>query len=175
MNALVHETIALSRRIPFPCAEIWNAYADTARRCVWGVPAGEGIEYAIEDFREGGRESYRCGPLGSLDFHVETQYLRVVEQQLIVYAETVSTNGTPLASALVSWTLEPLGDSTQVCVTSQVASFVGAGMIEGSRSGHRIVLAQLGAFLAGAVTGAPGPDSVDVPQPPASATSDQSP
>ena len=163
MNALVHETITLSRRLPFPCAEVWNAYADTARRRVWGVPAGEGIEYDAEDFREGGRDRYRCGPLGSLDFLVEAQYLRVVEQQLIVYAETVWTNGTPLASALVSWALEPKRGATQVSVTSQVTSFVGAGMIEGSRSGHRIVLAQLGRFLADAATGSPGPGSMDVP------------
>lgn len=170
MNALVHETITLSRRIPFPRAEVWNAYADPARRCVWGVPAGEGIEYAAEDFREGGRESYRCGPLGSLDFLVEAQYLRVVEQRVIVYAETVWTNETPLSSALVSWTLEPLGGATQVVVTCQVSSFVGAGMIEGSRSGHRIVLAQLGRFLADAAADAPDPGGMEGPGATASAS-----
>src|SRR5699024_5242638 len=95
------------------------------------------------DFREGSRDRYRCGPSDSLDFHVVAQYNRIISQRLIVYTETVTTGGETLLTSLVTWAFEPNGSTTYVTITTQLVSYVGSGMIEGSRSGHTKALEQL--------------------------------
>ena len=69
-------------------------------------------------------------------------------QELIVYAETVSNEGCPLATGLVTWEFEPESVGTLITITSQIVSFVGTGMIDGNRYGHTKALEQLRRHLA---------------------------
>lgn len=147
MDEIVHDTITLDRRVSAPVAAVWDAYADPAQRARWSVPVGEAMVYDEADFREGGRDRYRCGPPKTLDFHAEAGYTRIIPEELIVCTETVRAEGRPLATAVVTWEFEPDGDQTLVKVTAQVVSFVGAGMIDGTRSGHAKALEQLEDFL----------------------------
>lgn len=148
MNSTAHDTINLTQVIDVPVAEVWEAYADSAKRAQWGVPAGEGMVYDESDFREGGRDRYRCGPPDTLEFHAETEYTRIVPRELVVCTETVRSGGQPLATAVLTWEFASDGAGTLVTITSQVVSFVGAGMIEGNRNGHTKALKQFGQFLA---------------------------
>lgn len=150
MNAPAHDTIRLTQHVDASVADVWEAYADSAARARWSVPAGEKMVYEQSDFREGGHDRYRCGPPETLDFHAETEYTRIVPNELVVYTETVRNEGQTLATGLVTWEFEPDDRGTLVTVTSQVVSFIGPGMIDGNRNGHTKALEQLGRHLADA-------------------------
>lgn len=147
MNEIAHDTITLDRRINAPIAAVWDAYADPAKRARWSVPAGEVMVYDEADFREEGRDRYRCGPPESLDFHAYAEYRRIVPHALVVYTETVRTEGQPLATGVLTWEFELNGAETLVKITSQLVSYVGQGMIDGNRNGHTKALEQLKEFL----------------------------
>lgn len=142
MNSVVHDTIQFTEHIAAPVARVWQALADAAERAVWSAPAGERMEYHADDFREGGVDRYRCGPPETMEFHAEVGYTKIVPSLFIGYTETV-TAGQPLATALVTWQLAPTGAGTDITLTSQVVSYVGQGMVDGQRNGHRIALTQL--------------------------------
>jgi len=148
MSTIAHETLTISRTIAAPVADLWDAYADAAIRAQWSVPEGEAMVYDAADFREGGRDLYRCGPPEALEFHAVVDYVRIVPHRLIVYAERVRTDEQALAAGLLTWEFEEHGDGTRVVITCQMASFVGEGMIEGNRNGHTAALDQLEKLLA---------------------------
>lgn len=147
MGAVINDTLLLDRRIDAPMAAVWDAYVDPAKRVQWSVPAGELMIYDEADFREQGRDRYRCGPPENLSFQVAVEYIKIVPDALIVYAETVRTEGQPLATSLLTWEFKPEQGATLVKVTNQLVSFVGQGMIDGNRSGHIKALKQLSDFL----------------------------
>lgn len=149
MNATIHDTVSLTRCVDASAAEAWAAYADPGKRAKWSVSAGEAMVYDESDFREGGRDRYRCGPPETLEFHAEAEYTRIVPEELIVCTETVRTEGRSLATSIVAWEFTPHGGKTLVEVTAQVVSFVGQGMIDGTRDGHAKALEQLEEFLVG--------------------------
>lgn len=150
MNAATHDTVRVTQCIEAPIDKVWGAYADVSKRSQWGVPKGEAMIYVQSDFREGGRDRYRCGPPETLEFQAESEYTRIVPEALIVYTETVKNEDHALATAVSTWEFETEGRGTRVRVTTQVVSFIGAQMIDGTRNGHTRVLAQLGPFLAAA-------------------------
>lgn len=146
VDALARDTVRLSVRVDAQVQTVWTAYSDSAARAQWGVPAGEAMVYDESDFREGGRDRYRCGPPESLDVEAQVEYTRIVPHELVVYTETVRTAGQPLATGVVSWEFAADGDGTVVSVVSQVVSFVGEPMIDGTRNGHAKALDQLGEY-----------------------------
>lgn len=148
MSDIINDTLTLERHINAPIAEVWDAYVDPEKRAQWSVPDGEAMVYDEVDFREQGRELYRCGPPETLDFHATVEYSRIVPQTLIVYTETVRSAGQPLSTGIVTWEFEPTQEGTHVKITNQFVSFVGEGMIDGNRNGHNKALAQLNEFLA---------------------------
>lgn len=145
--SVTHQTLDISQVIPAPLDTVWAAFQDTTSRSVWSVPKGDDLVYSKDDFRPGGRASYRCGPSGDLNVAGEIEYIQIIPHELVVHTDTVSTGGALLATALVTWTFEPHDDGALVTIVDQVASFVGQDMIDGHRNGHTIALAQLAEFL----------------------------
>lgn len=142
------ETIRLSTEIARPRGDVWAAFADTAARTKWGVPAGDALIYDHDDFRTAGRAEYRCGSPGELEFSAVIDYIRIEEKSFAVHTDTVWRGDEPLATGLITWSFTDVPAGTLVTIVNQVVSFVGTGMIEGHRNGHRIALEQLDAFLA---------------------------
>lgn len=147
MAEIVHETLFFERDITAAMATVWRAYVDPVQRAQWSVPAGEAMVFDEADFREGGRDRYRCGPPAALDFAVNVEYHKIIPEQLIVYTETVDTADQPLATSIVTWALSSSGRETRVNIAAQLVSYVGQGMIDGHRHGHAKALDQLQAFL----------------------------
>lgn len=58
---LIRDSITVTQQVNAAVADVWQAYADTAVRSQWSVPAGDGLEYVSDEFVTGGRASYRCG------------------------------------------------------------------------------------------------------------------
>lgn len=150
MNAPIHDTVRVTRSLNAPLTAVWDAYADVSQRVRWAVPEGEGMVYETSDFREGGRDLYRCGEVETLEFYAEVEYTRIVPSETIVYVETVKMGSVALGTSLVTWHFESRDEDedTVVTVTSQIVSFVGTEMITGNRNGHTVVLEQLERLLA---------------------------
>ena len=147
MTDIVNDTLTLERHINAPITAVWDSYVDPAKRTRWSVPVGEAMVYVEDNFREQGRDRYRCGPPENINFHVDVQYSRIVPPTIIVYTETVRAEGQPLATGVLTWEFESTRDGTLVKVTSQLVSFVGQGMIDGNSNGHTKALEQLSYFL----------------------------
>jgi len=150
MNVPIHDTVQVTRSLNASLNAVWEAYADVSQRVRWAVPEGEGMVYETSDFREGGRDRYRCGESESLEFYAEVEYTRIVPRETIVYVETVTMANLVLGTSLMTWHFESQNEDedTVVTVTSQIVSFVGAEMITGNRNGHTAVLEQLERLLA---------------------------
>ncbi|WP_313814555.1 SRPBCC domain-containing protein [Glutamicibacter sp.] len=144
---IVHDTIHASQLVNVPISEIWDAYEDTSRRAIWGVPDGDSIIYEESRFYEGGQDRYRCGPADSLRYCVQLEYVKIVRGELIVYTETVRDGGCTLSSSLVTWDFTQREGGIAVSITCQVVSFIGREMIDGNRNGHETTLEQLVSYL----------------------------
>lgn len=146
---LHHQTLVLERHFAATPAEVFAAFADPVARAAWSAPTEDAVvEIDSCEFRDGGRETARCGPKGNLGYNLAIVYHEVVPDTRIVFSEELSEGDFRLTVALVSFEMAPAADGgTDVRVTDQVASHVGAEGIEGHAEGYRCALANLEAWL----------------------------
>jgi len=142
--AVQHATLVFERELPAPVTAVFEAYADARLRARWGAPSETAvIIYDAEDFREGGIDRYRCGSKHDPNIHVITHYLEIVENRRIVYSETITTEGRRLCASMTTVELAPCERGTSLKSTTQVASFIGAAMIDGHKVGQAASLGNL--------------------------------
>jgi uncharacterized protein YndB with AHSA1/START domain len=144
-----HATITLERTYPAPLERVFSEFADPVARARWSPPANDVLIYDQTDFREGGRDLFRCGPESAPRFRGETWYHLIVPNQRVISSETVDVNGQRVAVSLNTLDLEATGEGTALKLTVQMVSLVGAGMIEGYESGNKSALENLARRLSG--------------------------
>lgn len=143
----VTETVVVEVLVPAAPEAVWAAYADVGRRVRWGVPPGEALVVDEDDLRPGGRTAGRCGTPGVLEYATSGTYVEVRPPRLLVMTEIVRSADAILSTAQLTWTFASEEHGTRVRVVDQLVSFVGTGMVDGHRNGHRITLAQLAAHF----------------------------
>lgn len=84
-----------------------------------------------------------CGPKDDLRFRVETTYFSLTPPALLIFNECVFAEEALTSASLVTVALNAINHGTELCLTVQITSKVGAGMIEGHASGWRAALANL--------------------------------
>ena len=144
-----HATITLERAYRAPLERVFSEFADPVARARWSPPSNDVLIYDETDFREGGRDLFRCGPENDPKFRGETLYHLIVPNQRVISSETVDVNGRRFAVSLNTLELEAAGESTNLKLTVQMVSLVGAGMIEGYESGNKSALENLARHLSG--------------------------
>jgi uncharacterized protein YndB with AHSA1/START domain len=144
-----HATITLERTYRAPLERVFSEFADPVARARWSPPSNDVLIYDQTDFREGGRDLFRCGPENDPKFRGETLYHLIVLNRRVVSSETVDVNGQRLAVSLNTLDLEASGESTNLKLTVQMVSLAGAGMIEGYESGNKSALENLARHLSG--------------------------
>ena len=144
-----HATITLERTYRAPLERVFSEFADPVARARWSAPSNDVLIYDHTEFRAGGRDLFRCGPKNDPKFHGETFYHLIVPNRRVVSGETLDVDGQRLAVSLNTLDFEPAGEGTNLKVTVQMVSFVGAGMIEGYESGNKSALENLGRHLSG--------------------------
>lgn len=146
--AVVHETLVFERQFRVAPSAVFAAYVDVEARARWSAPSDSAaVVYSVEDFRVGGVDRFRCGDKTELQYEGRVRYEDILDNRRIVYSETISTQGTRLSIALVSWELFEENGGTRVLVTDQIASFVGNDMVVGSKLGMTAALDNLVASL----------------------------
>ena len=146
---LQHATITLERTYNVPVDRVFSEFADPVARARWSAPSEDVLIYDEADFRVGGKDVFRCGPKGDPKFRGETHYLLIAPNALVVSSETVDMDGQRLAVSLTTLEFEPTEHTTNLTVTVQIVSFVGAGMIHGSESGYKSAWENLSQHLSG--------------------------
>jgi uncharacterized protein YndB with AHSA1/START domain len=138
-----HATITLERLYAAPLERVFAEFADPVARARWSAPSEDELIYDEADFRDGGKDVFRCGPKGDLKFRGETRYLVIVSNACVVSSETVDMDGQRLAVSLATLDFEAAEDATKLTVTVQIVSFAGSGMIEGTEYGYKSALENL--------------------------------
>ena len=144
-----HATINLERTYRAPLERVYSEFADPVARARWSAPSNDVLIYDQTEFRSGGRDLFRCGPKNDPKFRGETFYHLIVPNRRVVSSETLDVDGQRLAVSLSTLDFEPAGEGTNLKVTVQMVSLVGAGMIEGYESGNKSALENLGRHLSG--------------------------
>jgi len=145
-----HATITLERTYRAPLERVFSEFADPVARARWSAPSNDVLIYDQTEFRAGGRDLFRCGPKNDPKFRGETFYHLIVPNRRVVSSETLDVDGQRLAVSLNTLDFEPAGEGTNLKVTVQMVSLVGAGMIEGYESGNKSALENLGRHLSDA-------------------------
>jgi uncharacterized protein YndB with AHSA1/START domain len=138
-----HATITLERTYPAPIERVFEEFADPVARARWSPPSNDVLIYEETDFREGGRDIFRCGPKNDPKFRGETSYHLIVPNKRVVSSETLDADGQRLAVSLTTLDFEPAGEGTNLRVTVQLVSLVGPGMIVGYEDGNKSALENL--------------------------------
>jgi uncharacterized protein YndB with AHSA1/START domain len=144
-----HATITLERTYRAPLERVFSEFAEPVARARWSSPSNDVLIYDHTDFRAGGRDLFRCGPKNDAKFRGETLYHLIVPNKRVVSSETLDEDGQRLAVSLNTLDLEATGESTNLKLTVQMVSLVGAGMIKGYESGHDSALENLARHLSG--------------------------
>ena len=76
-------------------------------------------------------------------------YHLIVPNKCVVSSETLDADGQRLAVSVNTLDFEATGESTNLRLTVQIVSLVGAGMIEGHESGNKSALENLARHLSG--------------------------
>ena len=149
-DPLIHDTIVISKTINASVEQVFSAWEDPKARSQWGPPSDdEALEFLENDFRVGGRDVHQCGQKGDLRFQVETHYYHISRPHRLVFTERVSTHSALLSASLISVAIDDNEGAAKLEVTIQVASLVGADMIDGTRGGWRAAIEKLRKFSEG--------------------------
>lgn len=148
MTDVLHKTLVFTRTTMASVERVFAAYADPVARAKWGTPSDTAtVIYDETDFREGGRDQFRCGSKLNPNIYGETRYLDIVPSRRIVSSETVTADGKRLCASLSTLELTPTSRGSALLLTTQLASFVGADMVSGHTAGTNASLDSLVRYL----------------------------
>jgi uncharacterized protein YndB with AHSA1/START domain len=144
-----HATIVLERTYRALLERVFAEFANPVARARWSPPSNDVLIYDQTDFRAGGRDLFRCGPKNDPKFRGETSYHLIVPNKCVVSTETLGADGQPLAVSLNTLDFEATGENTNLKLTVQIVSFVGASIIQGYEAGNNSALENFARRLAG--------------------------
>ncbi|MDY4281905.1 SRPBCC domain-containing protein [Xanthomonas sp. LF06-19] len=144
-----HRTFVFERSCKAGSARVFAAFSDSTQRATWSAPSeSAAVIYDVTDFREGGRDVFRCGDKDDPQYTGIATYVSIVPNSRIVWSEIVESGSQTLAALLNTVLLEAHVDETRVCMTVQATSFCGDEMFEGIEAGNNAALDNLVAFVA---------------------------
>jgi uncharacterized protein YndB with AHSA1/START domain len=148
MAPTLHTTLVFEREISASPETVFAAIKDPIARARWGAPSDTAVVvYDEAFFREGGQDRFRCGSKSDPNIHGVTRYLDIVPNRRVVSSETIAVDGRRLCVSMTTLELAPNGNSTRLKNTTQLASFIGEGMVKGHTTGTNASLDSLCRYL----------------------------
>lgn len=119
-SSVSHATFVIERTYDAPVARVFNAFADpeTKRRWFSGPPEWQTVESSL-DFRVGGREVDRGGPVGGAVHSFYGTYQDIVPNERIVFTYDMLTDDVRISVSLSTLELRPEGTGTRLVYTEQ--------------------------------------------------------
>jgi uncharacterized protein YndB with AHSA1/START domain len=139
-----HDTFTIERRYPVSPARVFGAFADQAAKAKWFgcVDGWEVAEHTI-DFRVGGREVWRGGPVGGMQHRNDTVYHDIVPNERIVWSYTMQLGDRRISVSLTTLELRPDGNGTRLIFTEQGVFLDGHDGVAEREHGTRALLDSL--------------------------------
>jgi uncharacterized protein YndB with AHSA1/START domain len=129
-----HHTFVIERNYPATPRRVFAAFADPATKRRWFAEGeASSVEEFQTDFRVGGKERL---------------HFRLVPNQRIVIAYSMTVNGVRISSSQATTELLPAGKGTDLIFTEQAAFFENADGPQIREAGWQQLLEQLGNELA---------------------------
>jgi len=143
-KAVTHASFTIERTYAASREKVFAAYADPAAKRRWLIE-GEGFE--VESYEPGfgagafERSSFRFngGPL----IRNETVYMDIAKEQRIVFVYSMSLEGQPMSTSLVTILLHETEGGVRLVLTEQGAYLAGFDDVAGREHGTRELLAAL--------------------------------
>jgi uncharacterized protein YndB with AHSA1/START domain len=143
-----HSTIAIERTYNAPVARVFAAWSDPVERARWDVPGDDWrVAEHQQDFRVGGREASRFGPIGNPKYSSEGRYLDIVPNVRIVSAGTMHSGEHRTSATLCTVELLAEGARTRLILTDQSAFFDDREAPSDRESGWGTILGRLAEYL----------------------------
>jgi uncharacterized protein YndB with AHSA1/START domain len=134
-NTTLHKTVKVQKHLKFPVHKVFKAFSEVKARTQWSVPKGDAVIYLKSDFKIDGKDVFKCGPIGALDFTGRVHYENIVKNEKIISTETIIFQKKVLSSALITLDLVPTQTGTKLIMTAQIASFTDSDMSKGYKQG----------------------------------------
>lgn len=148
-RSVIHDTFVIERTYPASPARVFAAWADPAIKSRWfGGPEEWGPSEFDLDFRIGGREISRGGPVGGPLHAYDARYYDIVSDERIVYAYDMHIDETRISVSVATVELKPAGAGTRLIFTEQGAYLDGHDTSAERRHGTGELLDALGVELA---------------------------
>ena len=143
-----HATFVIERSYPASPSEVFRAFADPELKRRWFAGTEETHQWDM-DFVVGGRETSRGAFEGGPVFMFDAVYRDIVEDERIVYAYDMHSDGKRISVSLATFELHAEGGGTRLVFTEQ-AAFLDGGDTPATRAGGtESLLDALGEVLAG--------------------------
>lgn len=138
---VTHASFTIERSYPVPPAMVFQAFRDPAAKRRWLI---EGEGFTIESYEPGfgigaferSRFRFQGGPIITND----TVFLDMQEGARLTYAYSMTFDGQPMSSSLVTVLFEAAAKGTRLIVTEQGAYLPGFDDVAGRERGTRELL-----------------------------------
>jgi uncharacterized protein YndB with AHSA1/START domain len=147
MSTVKHKTIKLKTVIKALPNKVFKALSNPQKKEIWSTPNENKLLFLKSDFKVGGVETFKCGPIGSMNFKGTVYYLDIIKNERIIYSETVYYKKDKLATALITTELIKNNRFSIVNMTIQVVSYCGDEMLKGYETGYKSSLNNLSKYL----------------------------
>ena len=148
-DTIRHQTFFFERLSDAGPERVFAAFSDPDQRSGWSAPSlSAAFVYDATDFREGGRDIFRCGSRADPQYTGIATYISIIPNERIVWSEVIDSGGEVLAASLITLLIGNQGAGTRIQMTVQVTSLCGDGMIRGTEAGTEASLNNLMSYLA---------------------------
>jgi len=115
-----HTTFVIERSYAAAPARVFGAWAEPAAKARWFNGPGEWLIEGYElDFRVGGREHLRTGPVGGAAHTYDCRYYDIVSGERIVYCYDMFVGETRISVSLATVEFAAAGSGTRMTFTEQ--------------------------------------------------------
>ena len=146
--SVTHSTFVIERTYDAPLDRVWAACSDPAVKAQWFAPPEEwGPEQYSLDFRVGGHEKARGGPVGGPVHTYDAEIRDIVPNERIVTTYEMYLDDARISVSVATIELSADGDGTRFVLTEQGAYLDGHDFPQQREHGTRELLDLMGAFL----------------------------
>ena len=119
-RSTLHDSFTIERHYAASPARVFAAFADQSIKATWFgcVEGWEVAEHTI-DFRVGGRELWRGGPVGGMEHRNDTVYHDIVPNERIVWSYSMQLGEKRISVSLTTVELRQDGTGTRLIFTEQ--------------------------------------------------------
>jgi uncharacterized protein YndB with AHSA1/START domain len=147
-SSVAHDTFVVERTYDVPVAQVFRAWTDPRLKARWFAGSADALGAGYElDFRVGGREVNRGGPLGGPVFTYESQFNDIVPEQRIIYTYEMYADETRISVSVATVQFRAVDATTQLLLTEQGAFLDGHDTVAQREEGTRKLLESLAACL----------------------------